>query len=474
MIQSIKQSAQLSDVTSNNDDESNTAVTVTSQFIKDISRDYSIYVCQSRGIPMISDGLKDAQRKGLFVIKGKTDKIKTISLSGEMLSSNIYLHGDASAAETLSHMAAPYCNNVPLLHGIGAFGTRVGPADWGAPRYTYLKKSVYTESLIYADYDIIPLKDNYDGSVQEPKHFLPLIPLVLLNGVSGIAVGWSTDILPRDLNDIIDATIAAIDNKPVTKLIPTFAYLDTTAKHLGDNAWQFTGKVRIEGSTVFVDELPPDLSLEKFKARLNLMEEEGKIQTYIDRSTKVISIEVRFKRGTIAGWDATKVIEFLKLRSKTTERIVVLDWDGTNIKQYATAEDVVCEFVEWRVTWYAARYQRLIDEDTYSLNFNLALKACIAAGLPAFLPKAADKAEITNQIQRITNGFKLDDSQRDRIVSLPSYRWAKNSQAEIDAEIDKLTTRINKHMDILSDSKKMRKIYRDEVMALRKLPAITR
>ena len=111
-----------------------------SNFIKDTSREYSIYVCQCRGIPSVTDGIKSAQRKALFVMKSKTDKLKTISLAGDMISSNIYLHSDAAACDTISLMAAPYCNNVPFLHGIGAFGTKIGPTDWGAPRYTYLKK----------------------------------------------------------------------------------------------------------------------------------------------------------------------------------------------------------------------------------------------------------------------------------------------------------------------------------------------
>ena len=291
----------------------------TTDFIKDTSRAYSIYVCQSRGIPSVSDGLKDAQRKALFVMKSQSDKIKTISLAGRLISENIYLHGDAAACDTISLMAAPYCNNIPLLSGIGAFGTRVGPTDWGAPRYTYVKKNTYTESLIYPDYDIIPLKENYDGSVLEPKHFLPLIPLVLLNGVSGIAVGWSTEILPRGLSGLIDATIAAIDGKKkLPDLLPTYEYLQTTVRGIGDNAYEFTGKVVIDGSTVIVTELPPDLSPEKFKARLNKMEDEEQIQTYVDRSTKDIKIEVRFKRGTINGWTEAKAIEFLKLKSKTT------------------------------------------------------------------------------------------------------------------------------------------------------------
>jgi DNA gyrase/topoisomerase IV subunit A len=445
-----------------------------SDFIKATSRDYSIYVCQSRGIPSVCDGLKDAQRKALFIIKSKGEKIKTVSLAGEMISSNIYLHGDASAAETLSLMAALYCNNIPFLHGIGAFGTKVGPTDWGAPRYTYLKKYNMTEALIYPDYDIIPLKENYDGSVLEPKNFLPLIPLVLLNGISGIAVGWSTDILPRTLEDLIDATVKAIDGKKIETITPRYDYLDCGVRNLGGNAWEFTGKVRFDGNTIWVEELPPDLSLEKFKARLNQMEDEEKIQTYIDRSTKEIKIEIKFKRGVITDWTTDKAIDYLKLRSKTTERIVVLDWDGNNIKQYETAEQLIKEFVEWRLGWYSVRYKKMVDDLTYDLNFNLALKACFDKGLPAFLPKAQDKAGVVDKIIDFTKGIKIDDDQTQRIAGLPSYRWAKDSYDDIVKKIQELTDTIAEYQAILADPKKQRDIYKKEVQSLKKLPKVER
>jgi len=444
------------------------------EYIKETSRDYSIYVCQSRGIPSICDGLKDAQRKGLFVIKTEADKIKTVSLAGRMISSNLYLHGDVSASETLSMMAAPYCNNIPLLHGIGAFGTKVGPTDWGAARYTYVKKSAVTESLVYPDYDIIPLKENYDGSVMEPLHFLPLIPLVLLNGISGIAVGWSTDILPRGIDDIIAATLAAIDKKTVPTLIPRYDFLECGVKSLGDNRWEFTGKVRIDGNTIWIEELPPDLSLEKFKARLNQMEEEDKIQTYIDRSTKTIKIEVKFKRGVINTWTEAQAIDFFKLRSRATERIVVLDWASDNIKQYDSAEQVVREFVEWRLKFYQNRYQKMVDDVTYQLNFNLALKACWDGKLPAFLPRAQNKAEIETQVTKLTKSIVLDQDQINRIVSLPSYRWAMDGYKEVQDTIAKLTTTLADHQAILADPVKQRAIYRSEVAALKKLPKVTR
>ena len=448
---------------------------LTTDFIKDTSREYSIYVCQSRGIPCVADGLKDAQRKALFVMKTQAEKIKTISLAGKLISENIYLHGDAAACDTISLMAAPYCNNVPLLSGIGAFGTRVGPSDWGAPRYTYVKKNSHTETLIYQDYDIIPLKENYDGSVMEPKHFLPLIPVVLLNGVSGIAVGWSTEILPRSLEDLIEATLAAIDDKKkLPPVMPTYQYLQTRVKSLGDNQFEFTGKVVIDGSSVIVTELPPDLSLEKFKARLNKMEDEEQIQTYIDRSTKDIHVEIRFKRGTISDWNEDTAIDFLKLRSKNTERIVVLDYDGANIKQFENAQALIRDFVSWRLGFYSVRYKKLIADATHQLNWNLALKACYDNNLPNFLPKAKNKLEIIDKISAITVKIAITDEQRDRIASLPSYRWAKDAYDEVVAKIAELKSTIADYKSTLNDPAKLKAIYRQEVVALKKLPTVDR
>lgn len=444
-------------------------------FIASSSRDYSIYVCQSRGIPSISDGLKDAQRKALDVIKPVGDKIKTISLAGMMISSNKYLHGDAAACDTISLMAAPYCNNIPLLSGIGAFGTRVGPDNWGAPRYTYIKKNTYTESLVFQDHDIIPLKENYDGSVLEPVHFLPLIPLVLLNGVSGIAVGWSTEILPRNFYDLVDATVAAIDEKKkLPTLLPHYDYLKINVKEIGENQYEFTGDVEIDGSTVIVKELPPDLSLEKFKARLNKLEDEEQIQTYIDRSTKDIHVEVRFKRGSINDWTVDKAKDFLKLTTKNTERLVLLDYDGNSIKQFSNVSDLIRDFVNWRLGFYTVRYKKRISEATEQLNWNLALKACYDNNLPVFLPKAKNKDEILEKITKYTINVSTTDEQKDKIAALPSYRWAKDQYQIVLETITQLKSTIDEYTGILNDPAKLRAIYRNEVLTLKKLPKVSR
>lgn len=445
-------------------------VVKTSQHIKDISKEYSIYVCENRAVPRVTDGLKDSQRKMLWLLRNRSDKIKTISLSGLSISENLYLHGDASASDAISRLAAPYCNNIPLIQGIGSFGTRVAPVDGiGAPRYTYIKKSQATEKLIYPDLDIVPLKENYDGSTMEPVTFLPIIPTVLLNGVSGIAVGWSTDILPRKFEDIVDATIQALDGKKIKKITPNYTYLKCGVSHIEDNSWMFTGRCEIvDSSTIHVTELPPDVTLEKFKDKLNTMEDEGKISTYIDRSTKEISITVKMPRGSIKGWTETQALEFLKLSQKKTERIVVIGWNGHSITQYDSAEKVVEDFVAWRLKWYSTRYNKLIEDDSYELKFWKGVKACFDGKLPSKLPKKQNKKEIEEEVETLTSKIGLDKKQVDKITSLPSYKWAIDEYKNVESKIALLEKQIDENQSIISNEKKLKDVYKQELMDLRK------
>ena len=444
--------------------------TSASQFIDRSSKEYAIYTAQNRAIPSSCDGLKDGQRKMLWVIRNKSEKVKTISLSGSVIQEGIFTHGDQSASDTISRLAAPYLNNVCLLEGLGAFGTRVSPDGWGAPRYTYVKKNKVTQALVYPDLDIVPLKPNYDGSVMEPVHFLPVIPLTLLNGVSGIAVGWSTDILPHSLESVVKATVAAIDGEPVPDPEPHFTRMNVKVHKITDNQYEFQGRVVLESDTlVRVTELPPDLSLERFKARLNQLEDDDQIHSYTDRSTKLINIEIRFKRGVIKNWCEQDVINYLKLKSKTTQRIVVLDFNNTSIKQYDTAADLVKAFVAWRITWYSVRFQAQIDTLTKSLNFALAVKACVDGKLPEFLPKAQNKSQVTQKVTELCAHIDLDASQIDRLVSLPSYRWSKDHVKDVQTEITQLQSEIQNLELTLQNPAQIRAIYKQEVLALLKL-----
>jgi DNA gyrase/topoisomerase IV subunit A len=441
-----------------------------SNYILDTSREYSIYVCESRAIPKVADGLKDAQRKALWLVKSRSEKIKTVSLAGEMISSGLYLHGDASAAGAISMLAAPYVNNVPLLDGIGSFGTRVAPVDGiGAPRYTYVKRGKAAQDLMFPDMDIVPVKENYDGSTIEPQHFLPLIPTVLLNGVSGIAVGWSTEILPRSFKSLVQATLDVIDGKKLKRISPSYELYNVGVKHLEENSWEFTGKAEIlDTSTVKITELPPELTLEKFKERLNSYEDDNKISTYTDRSTDTIDITIKMARGTVKDWNEARAIDYFKLRQKKSERIVVVDWNGKSIRQYETAEKVIEDFVAWRLGWYVTRYQNKVDKDSYELGFWEGVKLCFDDKLPARLGTIVDRASLDADVQTVTAKLKLDDKRVDRIVNLPAHRWTKDAYKQVLERIKELKANIKEYNRILKDPEVRKSLYREEVEALKK------
>jgi len=444
--------------------------TSTSSYIESSSREYSIYVCETRAIPKVSDGLKDGVRKAHWLLKNRTSEIKTISLAGELISSGLYLHGDAAAADAISSAAAPFLNNVPLIEGIGNFGTRVAPGEFGAPRYTYVKPNRAAREILYKDIDIIPTKENYDGSTVEPETFLPLIPTVMLNGISGIAVGWSTEILPRSLEDLIDATLVAIDGKKIKHLMPTYSAFKCKVQHIEGNQYEIQGKLEIvSANKVKVVELPPGLSIERFRKRLDELEEKGIIKDWTDNSSESISIEVDFKRSDLLKLDEDDLLEIFKLKEKITERIVVIDWGGKAIRQYKSAEEVVVDFVKWRFGYYIKRYQKLKADDEMELRYWQALKKCFQAQLPKKLQTFKNREELKDFVITTTKTIKPTEEQVNKIVSLSSYKWTVEGELEVDSYITRLTSNIADYNKHLNDHSLIWAVFRSEVAALKKI-----
>lgn len=448
---------------------SNKGTTITSDFIDVSSKEFSIYTAQNRAIPHLADGLKDGQRKAIWLMRHKQSPIKTISLAGEMLSSGLYLHGDGPAANSISSLAAPFLNNIPLLDGIGAFGTRSSPLDGiASPRYTSIRRYKPTDLLVYQDLDIVPMQENYDGSALEPKHFLPLVPLVLLNGNKGIAVGWSTAILPHALVDLVDQTINALTNKKVKEILPDYAFMQhKNVVETEPSKYEFTGHLSIVNTTtVKIDELPPAITLEAYRTRLNKLEEDGVIAGYTDRSTKTVDITVKMKRGSFK--DEADLIDKLKLVDRATERLVVLNYNGKSIMQYETKAQLIKDFVKWRLGWYVTRYERLLADNTTRHNYLLGIKACFKAKLPAKLQSMKSKSDLIAEIKKITSKIELTDTQVDNISGFASYRWAKDYEAQIDENIKECETLNAEYNDILNDEKKRKDIYVKELKEIRK------
>ena len=170
---------------------------------------YAHYVVEQRAIPSVIDGFKPTARKIIYVAnkiwKNTNDKpLKVFQLTGKVTADSFYHHGDGSCNNTIIGMAQSFKNSMPLLAAIGQFGSLRSPGA-GAPRYISTKLTDNFR-LLYKDFEL--LSPRYEeGTEIEPEFFLPIIPTVLLNGSSGIAVGFATNILNRHPLDLIDACI---------------------------------------------------------------------------------------------------------------------------------------------------------------------------------------------------------------------------------------------------------------------------
>jgi DNA gyrase/topoisomerase IV subunit A len=267
---------------------------------------------------------------------------------------------------------------------------------------------------------------------------------------------------------LVDATLKALDGKKIKQIPVSYDYLDIGVKYLGDNSWEFSGKVDIiDTSTVCITELPPDLSLKKFKDFLVTLEDGDLVNDWTDRSTKSINIEVKFKRGSIKDWTEETAIDFFKLTKRKKENIVVIDWSGEAIRQYDNAEDLVVDFVKWRFDWYIERYRKLLADTQNDLNFWEAVKLCFDKKLPSKLTSMADRKELSAEIATITQKVGLNDSQIERIVNFASYRWTQESYQNCLDNIEELKNKKREYNDLLKHPEKIKQIFRDEVSTLK-------
>jgi DNA gyrase/topoisomerase IV subunit A len=443
-----------------------------SEYILKSSREYAIYIATNRAIPSLSDGLKFGQRISLWLLSSRNEKIKTFALGGLMAYEKLYVHGDTSANNTINLLAAPYKNNYCLIHGLGQFGNRVAPDSIGAPRYTDVKKSKVSETILYNDIDLIPMEGNYDKSNIQPIHFLPLVPIVLLNGVSGIAVGWSTEILPHRLKDIIKATKAALNGLQVPTLVPHYERYNITVKATDKpNQWELSGKLEIVNlrnkQEVHITELPPGISLLSFKEFLIELENDSKIEGFTDRSTDNIDISVEVNRET-RFVSEDEALNFFKMREKITERIVVLDWDRDKIRTFDNPEQVVKEFAEWRLGWYKKRFQKLITDDKDELIFWEALEVLYQKKFPQKLGTHLNKSDMETEISVILtkSKIKFEVHHLNRITGLATYRWTKDFEIEIKEKIQNLIQKIADNSAILNIENALKQVYISELDAI--------
>ena len=429
-----------------------------SAYIEQQRRDYSLYVMRSRAIPDVRDGLKAGGRRALWTGRDGS-KYKTATLAGATMP----LHPHAECSEAISKLAAPYGNNIPLFVGKGAFGTLINPSAYGAGRYTTVSTSKFTNDVLFRDIEIVPMMENYDGSILEPIHFLPLIPVCLLNPAKGIAIGYATSILPRALDDLIIGQITHLKGgKSISDPIPKFNPLTTEAYHLevqsnGNTAYYFNGEVvRKDTSTCTITKLPYGQTHSEVIAKLDDLLESGNVVDYTDNSKNVINILVKFKRIFLRDLSDVELYKMLGLSVRHIENLNVLDFTGQAIWS-TTPANIIRKFTDWRLEWYVPRYERLRDLLQHDLQKLYDVRCAIKHKFTNIVTKAQGRDEL-KEFLTVIKVVNLD-----YIADLPVHRFTEEGRLKNEEKIAAGEAQMTVYLNLLGSEQLRKDMYASEL-----------
>ena len=329
--------------------------------------DYAKYTISSRAIPSAVDGLKPSQRKIAHAANGvwKTGNekpMKVFQLGGLAAAKTFFHHGSLDG--TIIGMTQSFKNSMPIFQGVGQFGSLRSPAA-GAPRYVGVK---FNENFrhLYKDFDLCESQFE-EGEEIEPRFFLPIVPTVLLNGGSGIAVGFATNILNRNPVELVEATIAVVNGKKCPEIRPWINGFTGEFKRVPDapKSWTIHGKCQVKNTTtVEVTEIPPSWTYEAYEELLDALIEKGTLVSYEDHSSETPHYILKFTRQKLTFLQEKGWLEgALKLSEREGENYTTLDENG-KLKIFQSPEEIVTYFVEFRLKYYHIRKQKILDRLT--------------------------------------------------------------------------------------------------------------
>lgn len=405
----------------------NTEKTI-SDFLSNEYKEFAMYSIEGRAIPSVIDGFKPTHRKIIHISNqiwktGNEKNLKVFQLAGKVASDAFYHHGNTSLENAIVTMAQKFKNNAPLLEEIGQFGSLRSPQP-GAARYIGTKLS-NNFRFIYKDFDLLEYKEE-EGESIEPHYFLPIIPTILLNGSSGIAVGFSSNILNRDIKDIIDSCTKVLTGKKQSLIKPSLN--EFTGEFIQDKEnnkrWIIRGRFqKVNTSTVKILELPPSMTYEKYEEILDKLVDNKDIVSYDDNCKDNIDYTIKFQRSVLEKLDDTALIKLLKLEESSTEIFTSLDEKG-KLKIFETAEEIIEYFTNFRLTYYIKRKEYLLDK----LNRELKLLSNRGRFIKAILDEKIKinnvaKSEIIESIKSL--GLDLVDDSYDYLLRMPIYSLTK-------------------------------------------------
>ena len=488
--------------------------------------DYAMSVIVGRALPDVRDGLKPVHRRVLFAMHELSNDWnkpykKSARIVGDVIG-KYHPHGDTAVYDTIVRMAQHFSLRYPLIDGQGNFGSVDGD-NAAAMRYTEIRMArIAHEMLADLDKETVDFGPNYDGSEHEPLVMPAKIPNLLINGSSGIAVGMATNIPPHNLNEVVDACLALLDNPgmDIAELIriipaPDFPTAGILYGTEGIREGYLTGRGRVvmrarthiedleKGGrqALIVDELPYQVNKAQLLVKIGELVRDKKIEGISDlrdesdKSGMRVVIELR--RGEVAEVILNQLYKETAMQDTFGMNMVALV-DGQ--PRVLNLKDFLDEFlrhrreVVTRRTLFELRKARERGHLLEGLAVALSNVDEVIALIKAAPTPAAAKQELMARTWRSAlvedllartasersrpeglapefglrkSGYRLSDAQAQAILELRLQRLTALEQDKIVAEYQETMERIADYLDILANPARVTRIIVEELTAIR-------
>ncbi len=400
------------------------------EFIK-----YSLEDCK-RSIPNIFDGLKVSQRKILFSVFKKNltphgKSLKVAQLAGYCAENSNYHHGEQCLHETIIKMCHnfPGSNNIPYFEKDGQFGSRIyGGKDAANARYIFTKMTTLSRLLFPVEDDNLLIYTLDDGMKVEPDFYLPILPLILINGcTAGIGTGWSCSIPCFNPLDIMDIIRSLLLEKEIISfdIQPYYHGFKGKIDSIASNKYRSSGVLEEINSNrkqkYKVSELPIGMWTDRFKEELETFQEAKKIKSFKNFSS-TDTVHFEFEKGS-SEFEVNE--ENLKLFTHLNLTNMVLFQENDVIQKFPSVESIITKFFEKRLELYQIRKKVTLKHLSMEFDVLQNKRRFIQSVLDQEIRLTdTDETQLENNLNRMN--FLKQENSFDYLLRIPIRDLTKN------------------------------------------------
>ncbi|KAH6572181.1 hypothetical protein BASA60_006741 [Batrachochytrium salamandrivorans] len=331
----------------------------------------------ARSIPSCVDGFKPGQRKILFACfkRNLRNEIKVAQLAGYVAEHSAYHHGEQSLNATIVNMAQNFIgsNNLGVLEPLGQFGTRLqGGKDAASPRYIFTNLSPLARAVFNPSDDPLLTYLVDDGQNIEPEWYLPILPMLLVNGADGIGTGWSSSVPNYNPRDIVECLHCLMRGEDLPEFKPWYRGFNGTIEKETADRYRVVGTIRkLSTTTVEISELPIRTWTQSYKEQLEIWLNGDEKQTAWIKDYKEYHTDSKVHFVVTLTEQALKSAEEEGLEKKfkligtvSVSNLVCFDIEG-RIKKYEGVTDIIRDFYDLRLGYYQKRKDYMLSQLTF-------------------------------------------------------------------------------------------------------------